>query len=262
MLLRKDVYAKNLFLVCAVCSLAASSACGEIIAQFDFFNSSANVYQEPFYANYRFMQTFTPTASGTLGSVDVTVHRVNATASAPLTIKIYNLVEVRPNGLQPTGDPISVGTLASNDPQFNAFLITWKNVTMTPVALTGGVKYGLVVDGGGYPEEYTWYSRYQTGTDLYSGGNLAIAFGSNTFAQQDNDVPFRINTAVELTGIEMRNGAATLSWTGATSGCDVEWRPSLTNAWTTLAGPLSTNQWTHTTDPAKKAGFYRLRVVQ
>lgn len=170
------------------------SAHAAVIAEFNFFNYSGDLYGQPFSSNYRVMQTFVPTADGSITSVEVTIDQVVRSTSANLTAKIYEVTTLPVDGYQPTGSPLATGSLASNDPQFNTFLITWKNIAMSPAVLSAGTTYALVVDGGFGNQDYEWYSIMAD--NLYAGGNLAVDGGSGVFTQQIFDVPFRINAQV------------------------------------------------------------------
>lgn len=187
------------FALLALPWLLSSRAHGQvIIAVFDMFNASGTTFQQPFYQGYQIMQTFTATSTGTLLSVDVSVHQVNSSTTAPLTVKVYALAMSDYNGLQPTGEPLSTGVLSSTDPQFATFSITWKTVPMSETILTAGVQYGLVLDTGPTAaSDYAWYSKY--GGDLYPGGNEAIAYpgSGGVFAQQSYDMGFRLNAVPE-----------------------------------------------------------------
>ncbi len=180
-----------------------------ILTEFDFFNSGGTTYKQPFYTNYTIMQTFKATADWSVSSVDFTIDQA-ATTTNGLTVWIYDLAEVWPKGLQPTGTALSSGFLAADDPQFNTFLLSWKNVTMSPVNLTAGTTYGLVVYAGGGDQEYDWYSKF--GSEMYADGNMSVN-NTGTFAQQSSyDVPFRINGTVipEPSTYAMLFGAAAL----------------------------------------------------
>src|SRR5690606_11875434 len=120
----------------------------QIIAEFDYSSSPGSTFQQPFYENYRIQQTFTPTATGDLDSVDLTIssHVANNPDMVPLSVAIYAVADSGLNGLQPTGAALATGMIAADDPQFDTPFIEWINVDMTPYELQQGTTYALLAD--------------------------------------------------------------------------------------------------------------------
>ena len=169
--------------------------------QFDFFADSGNTIIYRFYANTVIAETFTPAVSGTLTSVETTIHRASNTG-VPLKFEIRPIRDTGINGLQPDLLPgatvLASGTLAASDPQFDTFFITWKKTAMSATPLQAGTLYGLVVSAIGSADAYDWYTKIN-GTG-YPDGRLLLGYNGDTILAGQNpyDVPFRINIATNV----------------------------------------------------------------
>ncbi len=183
--------------IIAILASLSSAAEATIIAQHDYFSVGGTAYPDPFYADYRIMQTFVATQTGTVTSVDVTIDQMNTSTTAALTANIFALTMSTFNGLQPTGASLSTGQLPASDTQFDTNY-TWKNIPMSAVQLTAGVSYGLVLDAEFTNWQYRW--NYRDGGAGYPSGDASIAYGYGTFAHQSYDEPFRINAVVPEPG--------------------------------------------------------------
>jgi len=53
--------------------------------------------------------------------------------------------------------------------------------------------------------------------------------------------------------------ALTFTWEVGTENFFVEWAPSITGQWESVAGPLGVNSWSFTPSPAQTCGFYRVK---
>lgn len=173
---------------------------GVVAAQFDFFADGGFTYIQPFYANYILGQTFTPTVSGVLTSVETTIHRSQST-SIPLKFEIRPIRDAGPNGLQPDMQPgatvLATGQMSATDPQFDTFFITFKKVEMSPTSLQAGTLYGLVVSAIGTDQVYQWYTKGNGAG--YADGRLFVGYnGDTTLGGQTADVPFRINVETNV----------------------------------------------------------------
>jgi hypothetical protein len=181
----------------AAALLAFHAHSAVITAEFDAFSNGGSWLIQPFYGEYVIGQTFKAEASGTLHSVETTIHRAAATSQA-LRVEIRALRDAGPNGVQPDmrpGAPVfASGVMLAGDPQFDTFLITFKSITMSPMAIHAGESYGLVITAPGTAEAYHWYT--QSGGAGYDDGRLFVGgTGDSVLAGQSGDVAFRINVA-------------------------------------------------------------------
>lgn len=192
----KTMKRKTLVVVaCAIlCACVAPASAAVTLAEFSFDTAKGSVIGNTFYPGRYMMQTFTTSTSGTVGSVEVAIQQLDSNATAGLTVGIYNLGGWTINGLQPTGSPLSTGALAATDPQFDDIFAVSKHIAMSPVALTKGSTYGLVVYAGGSDSDYSWVTR-SNGTDMYNAGEFSVSSDGVTFAVQPNqDVCFSVLT--------------------------------------------------------------------
>jgi len=190
-----------LILLLLVCAAPGSLVRANVTAEFDPFAAGASWFRQPFYEDYRVAQSFLATETGTLTSVEATIHRLalddydpgNPQAPIPLTMELYALSGT---GV-PTGSALASGALAYEDPQFATFGITFKTIDMSPVDLVAGESYAIVANALPSVMLYDWYSQYVPGDAaasraLYPDGRLIINSGGG-WAKQTYDLGFRVN---------------------------------------------------------------------
>lgn len=184
-------------------AVAAASAETQVAAQFDYFTASGGVWMQPFYPNYVIAQTFVATISGTVHSVDATVQRnfSGDPSGVPISFEIRSVYDSGWNGWQPdfAVAALSTGSVSADDPLLNDWFINWVNVPMTAYELVAGQRYAVVATAhGSYgaTEGYDWYANGFDGS-AYPDGNLLVGYaGDPILANQEYDLPFRINVTV------------------------------------------------------------------
>jgi hypothetical protein len=182
-------------------ALAGGVSHAGIIAQYDVFADGGIWTADPFYNNYVMAQSFVPTVSGTVVSVDTTIHRYSTSSTTiPIQLSITGIWNSGLNGLQPDfSNVLSTGTVSALDPVLNGTAKAWVNAVMTPATLSAGTTYMLVATAAGTNLDYVWYEKYGSGTTGYASGNELIGYiGDSVLGNQSGyDLPFRINGADE-----------------------------------------------------------------
>jgi len=183
-----------------------------LLAEYDVFNDTGDWSVDEFVSNYIIAETFIPTITGTVASVQVAVSKSGET-TIPLSWTIRSTYESAVNGLQPDLSPagaLSVGTLAANDCPTSR--TGWISVPMTPVDLEMGQNYALVGTAIGTNSIYRWWNK--TNTTDYIGRHLVgyytepqLELGSGS-----DDVGFRIIAVPEPSCVP-------LLLLGALAGC-------------------------------------------
>ena len=177
-------------------AVAPAAATTEIAAQFDFFALGGIATLLPFSANCVYAQTFVPTLSGPLSSIDALVHIAYGgdPGGIPISFEIRSVWASDLNGWQPdfSVPALSTGSLDASTPGLGGLFYDWMNVSMTPFELEAGTMYAIVASAVGTDMDYRWYSKgdgtaYPAGTGMqgYSGQ-------SDPLGPQNWDLPFRV----------------------------------------------------------------------
>ena len=127
-------------------------------------------------------QTFTVGVSGTLDQVDVMLMLTDSKAPGD-AIATIEAVDGSGNPVYPLGPNLSTGTSA-----IPSAAATWVSFTMTPLAVTAGQHYVIIVTPGTFMTAY-----YTFGTDKYLGGrgfDGAVGWG-NIAGDTSADLTFR-----------------------------------------------------------------------
>lgn len=176
-----------------VCPVTAST---QVAAQ---YAPSSYSWAEMFYNNYVLAQTFVPTISGTLSSIQAPIHTSYGgdTKNIPISFEIRSTYDSGLNGWQPNFGvaALATGSVAANDPTLNGFFIGWVNVPMTPYELQAGQRYAIVASALGTDSAYEWYSD-GIGSAYPDGTELTGYAGDTIFGQQDRDLAFQVNVAI------------------------------------------------------------------
>jgi hypothetical protein len=184
------------------CAIPATAAAPVITAQYDYFAASGSSWTESFSDNSIIAQTFVPTISGRLTSINATVHTSYGgnPQGIPISFEIRSVWNSGANGMQPDRRagvaPLSTGSVSASDPLINDMFIKWANVSMTPCELQAGQMYAIVVSALGTSSAYEWYSKGDN-TAYPAGRELVGNNGDTVLAQQSCDLSFRVNVVPE-----------------------------------------------------------------
>lgn len=99
----------------------------------------------------------------------------------------------------------------------------------------------------GMISNYFWRIRAQDSRYLWSGWSV----GGHWFI-------YGVPPPNAASIVRNANGSITFTWDVGTENWYIQWTPSLSGGWQTVAGPLGVNTWTFTPDPLQTSGFYRI----
>lgn len=145
-------------------------------------------------------QTFTPSVTGNLNKISFCVKKGNTT-STDLEVAIRAT-----SGGQPTGADLALETIAFGGLS-TSNLVRLDVTFSSPVALTSGVMYAVVIRSSGGTIAGPFYRVYtSTSGSAYSGGNFVRSSdgGSSWFTDTTRDLAFvtEMSTAVATPGID------------------------------------------------------------
>jgi hypothetical protein len=184
-----------------ILALAIPVSATTITAQNDYFSLSGDPWIQPFYNEYIIAQTFVPTITGEVVSIDAVLAIMSGKdpAGIPISFEIRSIYDSGMNGIQPDRragvNPLSTGSVSASNPLLSDGIKNWVSVTMTSYELQAGQMYAIVASALGTDSVYGWYGKENGST--YPDGQLMVGYEGDPLGRTELDLSFRVNVVPE-----------------------------------------------------------------